>query len=101
MALIRSLPLAVLLLAFSACQQKDATVGSGSASAAASDSGAMSESERTRLMQEKAAEIERRFAEIQEQRSSGQITDQEAMDAITQLDNERRELIALGEGGTR
>ena len=49
-------------------------------------------------MQEKAADIERRLAEIQEQRQSGAITEDEAMNAIAQLDAERREVMRMGEG---
>ena len=51
-------------------------------------------------MQQKAADIERRLAEIQEQRQAGMITDDEAMQAVAALDAERRAVMEMGEGGT-
>ena len=87
--------LAALLVVLPGCRQ-GAKVGGGQAGAAPS-SGGTSESERTRIMQEKAAEIDRRFAEIQEQVNSGQMTPDQAAEAVAQLDQERREVMAMGE----
>ena len=92
-------PLAAPLLVLLACQQPATSGGAPTGAGAETSAATTSESERTRRMQEKAAELERRLAEIQEQRASGQITEQQAMDAILQLDAERRALLAEGESG--
>lgn len=100
MSILNLVPLTATLLALLACQQPGATGGTAADTGAAIDTGTLtSESERTRRMQEKAAELERRLVEIQEQRANGQITEQQALDAILQLDAERRALMAEGESG--
>jgi len=53
------------------------------------------EAERTRKIQEKAAEIERKQAELQ----TMQGTDQEKIDAANELEKERQELIQMQEQG--
>lgn len=57
-------------------------------SSSASDSSTSSEAERTRKMEEKAAEIERHAEEIRNMQG----TEQEKIDAMNRLDEERREL---------
>jgi hypothetical protein len=85
------LSLLVLLAAFSwACQVPSSTPSSGSAS-----SGSASEAERTRKIEEKAAEIDRKAAEIQ----TMQGTEQEKIDAVNDLEKERRELQEMQESG--
>jgi hypothetical protein len=80
------LSLLVLLAAFSwACQVPSSTPSSGSAS----------EAERTRKIEEKAAEIDRKAAEIQ----TMQGTEQEKIDAVNDLEKERRELQEMQESG--
>ena len=100
MSSLKRVAVAATLFALIGCRQPGATVGTAADTGAAADtSTATSESERARQMQEKAAELERRLAEIQEQRANGQITEQQAIDAILQLDAERRALLAEGDSG--
>ncbi|HEY7213844.1 MAG TPA: hypothetical protein VIC28_04400 [Thermoanaerobaculia bacterium] len=66
---------------------------SGSSSTA-SDSSTSSEAERTRKMEEKAAEIERHAEEIRNMQG----TEQEKIDAMNRLEEERRELNEMQEG---
>lgn len=100
MSSLKLVPVTATLFTLFACQQPGATGGTAANTSATIDTGTVtSESERTRQMQEKAAELERRLAEIQEQRANVQITEQQALDAILQLDAERRALLAEGEGG--
>jgi hypothetical protein len=61
---------------------------SGSSSSGATATSSESESERTRKIEEKAAEIERKAQEIQNMTG----TEQEKIDAVNELDRERREL---------
>lgn len=77
-----------------------ATVSSGckmpetGAVGAAAPSSSSDEAERTRKIEEKAAEIERLSAEIQNMNG----TEQEKIDAVNRLDEMRRELQELQEG---
>lgn len=83
--------LALLLPLAWACQP--------SGSAAAPEAGAASttaEADRTRAMEEKAAEIERKAEEIRNMTG----TEQEKIDAVNALDEERRELQRMSEGGS-
>jgi hypothetical protein len=73
-------------LALAGCQMP-------ASSPAPSAAGSASEAEKTRKMEEKAAEIERKAAEIQTMTGS----DQEKMDAVNELEKERRELQAMSE----
>lgn len=66
----------------------------GGTSSSASDSSTSSEAERTRKMEEKAAEIERHAEEIRNMQG----TEQEKIDAMNRLDEERRELNEMQEG---
>jgi TolA-binding protein len=66
---------------------------SGSTSSS-SESSTSSEAERTRKMEEKAAEIERHAEEIRNMQG----TDQEKIDAMNRLEQERRELNEMQEG---
>jgi hypothetical protein len=90
--LILSLLFLLLLPLCAACQGKAGTPPAASSGSAASSS--ESESERTRKIQEKAADIERKAAEIQ----TMQGTEQEKTDAVNALDKERRELTEMQEG---
>jgi TolA-binding protein len=65
-----------------------------SSSASASDASTSSEAERTRRMEEKAAEIERMAEEIRNMQG----TDQEKIDAMNRLEEARRELNEMQEG---
>lgn len=58
----------------------------------ASSTGDSAEAEKTRKMEEKAAEIERRAEEIRNMQG----TEQEKIDALNELDKERRELNEMG-----
>lgn len=66
----------------------------GSSSSAQSGS-STSEAERTRKIEEKAAEIERHAEEIRNMQG----TEQEKMDAMNRLEEERRELNEMQEQG--
>jgi hypothetical protein len=59
--------------------------------------GSASEAERTRKMEEKAAEIERHAEEIKTMEG----TDQEKIDAMNKLEQERRELNEMAEEGQK
>jgi TolA-binding protein len=66
-----------------------------SAAGSSSSSSSESESERTRKIKEKADEIDRKAAEIQNMQG----TEQEKIDAVNALDKERRELTEMQEQG--
>jgi hypothetical protein len=83
------LSLLVLVSVSWACQVPPSTPPSGSASESSS------EAERTRKMEEKAAEIERKAAEIQNMQG----TEQEKIDAVNDLERERRELQEMQDSG--
>jgi hypothetical protein len=74
----------------SGCEMPKSGGTSGTASTSSSD-----EAERTRKMEEKAAEIERLSAEIQNMTG----TEQEKIDAVNRLDEMRRELQELQDSG--
>jgi TolA-binding protein len=84
------LSLLVLVSVSWACQVPSSTPPSGSASSESS-----SEAERTRKMEEKAAEIERKAAEIQNMQG----TEQEKIDAVNDLERERREFQEMQDSG--
>jgi len=82
--------LALLLPATWSCKlPQSRPSGSGGGSAA--------EAERTRKMEEKAAEIERHAEEIKNMQG----TDQEKIDAMNKLEQERRELNEMAEEGQK
>ncbi len=68
----------------------------GSTAAPAAGTSTSEEAERTRAMEEKAAEIERKAEEIRNMTG----TEQEKIDAVNALDEERRELQRMSEGGS-
>jgi hypothetical protein len=74
------------------CKLPSSAPAAGSSSASSSSA---SEAERTRKIQDKAAEIERKAAEIQ----TMQGTEQEKIDAVNALEKERRELTEMQEQG--
>ena len=82
-----------LLVAPLGCEMPSSTVGSGTEEEGASSSA--SEAERTRQIEEKAAEISRREEEIRNMQG----TDQEKIDAVNELEKARRELMELQQGG--
>jgi hypothetical protein len=87
-----ALSILTLLLALSwGCQLPGGSSGTASDSSSAGD-----EAERTREMEEKAAEIERRAEEIRTMEGS----DQDKIDAVNQLERDRRELERMQEGGS-
>lgn len=67
---------------------------SGTSSSSASDASTSSEAERTRKMEEKAAEIERMAEDIRNMQG----TDQEKIEAMNRLEEARRELNEMQEG---
>jgi hypothetical protein len=83
--------LALLLPLCVGCQLPDV-----SSRPAAGSSSTSAEAERTRRMEEKAAEIERKAEEIRNMEGS----DQEKIDAVNRLDQERRELERMQEEGS-
>jgi hypothetical protein len=87
MKTLHLLSVALLLATLAGCQQhpQDAAPAADSATSATS---ATSEAERTREMEKKAADIEKRTEELKTMNG----TDQEKIDAANQLDKERREL---------
>ena len=64
-------------------------------SSASQASSSSEEAERTRRMEEKAAEIERHAEEIRNMQG----TDQEKIDAMNDLERQRRELMEMQESG--
>jgi hypothetical protein len=86
------LSLLTLLLPLSwGCQLPGGSAGAGSGSSSSS----AGEAERTRRMEEKAAEIDRKAEEIRNMDGS----DQEKMDAVNRLEQERREPNEMQESG--
>lgn len=83
------LSLLVLLPTAWGCQ-----MSSSSGTAESPAAGSASEAERTRKMQEKAAEIERRAEEIRNMEG----TEEEKLQALNDLEKEREELNQMGEG---
>ena len=81
--------LVLLLPAFWGCKMPSASTPSGSSASA------VDEAERTRKMEAKAAEIERKAEEIRNMEGS----EQEKLDAVNRLDAERRELAKMQEEG--
>jgi TolA-binding protein len=66
-----------------------------SSSESSSESSSQSEAERTRQIEEKAAGIARREEEIRNMQG----TEQEKIDAVNELERERRELMEMQESG--
>jgi hypothetical protein len=94
MKIVRTLPCVAALLLLTAlpgCQPGHTGAASSSATAGATTS----EAERTREMERKAADLDKRAEEIKTMTGS----EQEKIDAANQLDKERRELAAQAEGG--
>lgn len=81
----------LLLPVFWACEMP--STGTPSATATATSS---SEAEKTRKMEEKAAEIRRKEEEIRNMQG----TEQEKIDAYNELEKERRELIEMQDSGS-
>ncbi|MEA2563543.1 MAG: hypothetical protein QOH06_5047 [Acidobacteriota bacterium] len=79
------------------CQMPSSTKSSATEEegTAASSSSSESQAERTRRIEEKAASIARREEEIRNMQG----TEQEKIDAVNDLERERRELIEMQESG--
>jgi TolA-binding protein len=75
------------------CQMPASTSSSGTEE---EDTSSANEAERTRLIEEKAAGIARREEEIRNMQG----TEQEKIDAVNELERERRELMEMQEGGS-
>jgi hypothetical protein len=88
---------ALLLFSLGACKllpgNSSSTSATSSSAAAAPSS---SEAERTRKIEEKAAEIKRHEEDLQNMTG----TDQEKIDAANKIDQERRELQEMQENGS-
>jgi hypothetical protein len=84
--------LALLLPVCWGCKMPGSSSSAGSASSSSSSS---EEAERTRRMEEKAAEIDRKAEEIRNMQG----TDEEKAEAVNKLDQERRELQEMQEQG--
>lgn len=82
----------IVLSTIPGCQMPASTTDSGTGEESAD---AASEAERTRRIEEKAAEIARREEEIRNMQG----TEQEKIDAVNELERERRELMEMQEGG--
>lgn len=82
----------VVLAALFGCQMPSSTTGSGTGE---ESTGAASEAERTRQIEEKAAEI----ARMEEDLRNMQGTEQEKIDAMNRIEEKRRELMELQESG--
>jgi len=83
--------LALLLPVGWGCRMPSSSPSAGSASSSSSSE----EAERTRKMEEKAAEIDRKAEEIRNMQG----TDEEKAEAVNKLDQERRELNDMQEQG--
>jgi hypothetical protein len=83
--------LALLLPVCWGCRMPSSSPSSGSASSSSSSE----EAERTRKMEEKAAEIDRKAEEIRNMQG----TDEEKAEAVNKLDAERRELNEMQDQG--
>ena len=93
------LTLALLaLLSSAACQHRSSSQSSAaSAGDAAAGDSRTSEAERTRRMEAKAQELRDKAAEIQ---SNTTMTEQEKIDAVNKLDQERQDLDKAGDSST-
>jgi hypothetical protein len=91
------LPLTLLLLlpAVWGCDKLPGSSGASGSTGASAAAGSAGEAERTRAMEEKAAEIERMAEEIRTMEGS----EQEKIDAVNRLDEARRELERMQEDG--
>ncbi|HKV08091.1 MAG TPA: hypothetical protein VJ725_08145 [Thermoanaerobaculia bacterium] len=91
-------PLVLCLLlagSLSACQQIKEKLHPDEEAESAEESSSddsMSEADRTRAMEEKAAELDRRAEEIRNMQG----TEQEKIDAVNELEKERQELNRMG-----
>ena len=78
------------------CQMPSSTKGSATEEEGTAASSSSSEGERTRRIEEKAAGIARREEEIRNMQG----TDQEKIDAMSRIEQARRELLEMQEGGS-
>jgi TolA-binding protein len=86
--------LAAAALPVGGCRRQGAAT-SAPAGESAEGSGGQSQAERTRAMEEKAREMEKKAAEIQNMQG----TEQEKIDAVNKLEQERQELNKTGGDG--
>jgi TolA-binding protein len=94
-----SLPLLVLVgatLAGCRRQAAEAPASGGDASSPGASAAGQSEAERTKAMEEKARELEKKASDIQ----SMEGTEQEKIDAVNKLEQERQDLNKTGGDGS-
>jgi TolA-binding protein len=102
LASLAALAALVVIGALAGCARHAATTGTtstDSTAAAPGDGSAQggsyqSEAERTKAMEEKARELDKKAAEIQNMQG----TEQEKIDAVNKLEQERQELNKVGDG---
>jgi TolA-binding protein len=87
--------LVLSLIVLAGCEMPASTTSSGTEEEGTASSSSESESERTRRIEEKAASIARREEEIRNMQG----TEQEKIDAVNELERERRELMEMQESG--
>jgi TolA-binding protein len=78
------------------CRRQGTATAAPAGESAAEGSGGQSQAERTRAMEEKAREMEKRAADIQNMQGS----EQEKIDAVNKLEQDRQELNKTGGDGS-
>jgi TolA-binding protein len=87
--------LVLSLIVLVGCQMPSSTTSSGTEEEGTESASSESQAERTRRIEEKAAAIARREEEIRNMQG----TEQEKIDAVNELERERRELMEMQESG--
>jgi TolA-binding protein len=87
--------LVLSLVVLVGCQMPSSTTSSATEEEGTASSSSENEAERTRRIEEKAASIAQREEEIRNMQG----TEQEKIDAVNELERERRELMEMQEGG--
>jgi TolA-binding protein len=96
-ALAGALALPVLTATLAGCQRHTSAAPKAQAGdEAAPEAGRQSEAERTRAMEDKARQMEQKATEIQDMQG----TEQEKIDAVNKLEQERQELNKTGGDGS-
>jgi hypothetical protein len=97
MALVAAAGLVLMTVAAGVgCRRQGAAPAAAAGESGAQDAGAQSQAERTRAMEEKAREIDKKAAEIQNMQG----TEQEKIDAVNKLEQERQDLNKMGGDGS-
>jgi TolA-binding protein len=95
MLALAAIALAMAAVAGGCRQHGTATSAPAAGSSSQEAAGGQSQAERTRAMEEKAREMEKKAAEIQNMQG----TEQEKIDAVNKLEQERQELNKTGGDG--